>query len=188
MDRPKLIFNRRAMKKPRGDSKLKTMPPEQQAQVYEWLRSSGGTREVVRDRIEQEFGIKTNPASVSDFRLWYALSTEIAKANSLANVVTEQLKASSGLTFDDARIAKATQIVFEQRALEENDNELFLGLRTARQNDERLALETKRVSLMERRIKLLERQAELLDKAKSVSSSTLSAEEKAAKIKEIFGT
>ena len=174
------------MNKQRGDSKLKTLPPDKQKQLYQWIWE--GSYEYALELVKKEFGVDTNPNSLSEFFHWYSLGRKMDRADAYAEALAKKLGALQHLKLDGENLSLTAQSLFELQVTEENDPETFVALRKLRQNDRKLAQNDTRIAQLERKIVLLERQAEMLNKAKSVSSSTLSAEEKAAKIKEIFGT
>ena len=174
------------MNKPRGDSKLKTLPQDTQKVLFGWL--CAGTYESAMERAASDFGIQTSVASLSDFYSWYSLGRKLERADEFAEALAKRLESIQHLKLDGDQLSLAAQAIFEMRVEEQDDVENHVALRKLRQNDKRLKQNDLKIAQQERKIALLERQAELANQAKAVTNSAMTPEEKAARIQEIFGT
>lgn len=125
--------------KARGDSKLKTLPPEKQKEIVSWLDSM--TQEETIKRVRKEFGVLVSSSCLSRFYQWFHLSRTLEEAASFADRLREDLKRIPGLDLDDSKLSAAAQVAFELQALKTQDARLFVGLRRLRQNRDALALE-----------------------------------------------
>jgi hypothetical protein len=124
--------------KPRGDSKLKTLPKLDQVKVIGWLET--GTQKATLQKIAKELGITTSPAALSDFYGWYYVTSQIEEAASLADQLKTDLKAMPGFALDDDKINKAAQAVFEIQALKTKDAKLHIALRRQRSREDTVRL------------------------------------------------
>jgi hypothetical protein len=165
--------------KPRSDSTLKTLPEVIQEQLYALLRTTSyaKARAIAREKWE----IETSTASLCAFFSWYPTSRRLEIAKSTADEVGKTLRALGNVSLDDAQIQRATQAVFEAQALKSGDLDAYMGLAKIQ-----LAREAGRRD--ERRIALLETRAAQADKAEGITrDETLTPEQRAAKLREIFG-
>jgi hypothetical protein len=102
------------MRKPRSDSKLLTLPEEQQAQLAEWLLS-GLPYHKAKALLEKEFHVVTSLAALSAF--WDEVCTpgllaRRQQAVSTADEIAEEARAKPG-NFDAATIDAIKQKAFE---------------------------------------------------------------------------
>jgi hypothetical protein len=130
------------MKKPRSDSKLKTLPKAAQAKIAAWLDAD--SQDDVIARIRKDYGVSTSPAALSDFYQWFHLTAQLQEAASFADQLKRDLATIPGLKLDSDQLAKAAQVAFELQALKTKDAKLFIGLRHIRQNQEQLSFERQR--------------------------------------------
>jgi len=169
----------RATQKPRSDATLKTLPEAVQEALFALLRTESYAR--VRDIAREKWEVQTSPAALSEFFRWYPLSRRLEVAKSTADEMAKILAGLGDVTLDAAAIQRATQAMFEAQALRANDSETYIQLaklRLSREAGERDA----------RRIALLETRAAQADKAEGVTrDETLTPEERAARLREIFG-
>lgn len=135
--------------KPRGDAKLKTLSPEKQVQIIEWLNT--GTKDAAKARIEREFGVHTNGASLTDFYDWWHIPRRLEKADRFTTKSVESLAANPALGLNKKQLAEAGQIIFELKAMEENDTESYVALRKLRQQEELLEVNKGKLELDEKR-------------------------------------
>lgn len=135
--------------KPRGDSKLKTLAPDKQALIVEWLNT--GTREAARARIEREFGVETNGASLSDFYHWFYLERDLTESADFADSLKKTLRELPGLHLDEEQIGRAAQVAFELRAMKAGDTDAFVALRKIRQQDQVVKLAREKQDLDEQK-------------------------------------
>jgi len=102
------------VRKPRSDSKLKTLPWERQEQLTDWLLAGVPYREI-KERVEQEFEITTSDAALSDYWQEFcgpALIARRQKAVSLADEIAEEAASQPG-RFDQATLDALKQKAFE---------------------------------------------------------------------------
>ena len=130
------------MKKPRGDSKLKTLPKADQAKLASWLDQE--SQSAVIARVKKDFSIDTSPAALTDFYQWFHLTAQLQEAAGFADQLKRDLKDIPGLKLDSDQISKAAQVAFEIQAMKNKDGKLFLGLRRERTRREILALDRER--------------------------------------------
>lgn len=168
------------MKKPRADSILKTLPAERQADIaaYAVDHSLAATRDWLRAD-----GVKCSSTSLSDWLSWYRLQAVFTRAQSSA----EEFKGWLGKGFpelSEADLDQRAALMFQFEAVKQGDPETYLAFATARtkakQKDRELALS-------ERRVSLLEQKAAQADAARVVAASNATPEEKAQKMRAIFG-
>lgn len=156
-------------RKPRGDAKLKTLSPELQEAVIRKLES--GTQEDVLTWLRQEFDISTSAGALSSFYSWYQLGQDLQSAASFADDLRDTLKELPGLELRDDAINQAAQAVFEMRAAQSKDPDLFIELRKLRLAEHSAKTKARQkereLKLQERRVKLLEDQAERAAQAKT---------------------
>jgi len=165
-------------RKPRTDSKLKTLPPQAQAQLFEMLRAMPYRKAV--ELVHEHFGVATSIGALSEFFSWYPLSRQLEQSAEFAEKIEEALKTNPALQLDASKISAVAQVAFEAHALETQNSDLYIELaklRIKREEGER----------EERRIKILEAKAAKADEAAKVESDeTLTEEEKAKRMRQIF--
>jgi hypothetical protein len=167
--------------KPRGDSKLKTLPKPDQAKIIGWLET--GTQRATLQKIAKDLGITTSPAALSDFYGWYYVTSQLEEAASLADQVKAELKDLPGFAMDQDKVNKAAQTVFEIQALKNRDAKLHIALRRQRSREEtvRLARDQFEVAAAEN---ILDRFDQ--DRLRQIAESTAPRAEKIAAIRAEF--
>jgi ATP phosphoribosyltransferase regulatory subunit HisZ len=133
------------MKKPRGDAKLKTLPPKLQAELFALLQQHGYPE--VKAMIAKEPGILTSTRALSEFYAWYPLSRHLEQATSFANDLKAQLANLPEWQGKAAELEKLAQIAFETSAVQNQDADLYIALKKRRQKDADLALHASRHAL-----------------------------------------
>jgi hypothetical protein len=134
-----------AIKKPRGDSFLKTLPAAKRDQVWEWLQANtqAKTRALIFEHFKDEVAawqddqgaeLKLAGATFTDFCEWYPLSMQLKEASTLVDQVKAALQADPDLDLDDDQLAKAGQMMFEGLAIKNRDSKLFVALKRLRQD------------------------------------------------------
>lgn len=104
-------------RKPRADSKLKTLPEERQGQIAEFARDHSLAETVLWLR---EDGVQSSAAALSEFLSWYLLRDQLRKNESTVETVLEQLRgARPDLTESD--LFSAGQSFFSALAIEQRD-------------------------------------------------------------------
>lgn len=180
------------MRKPRSDSKLKTLPAERQAQIVEWLETpksdaSPGGIALALEQLAAD-GLKTSAAALSDFYSWWRLQRDFEEAESHAQEFKDLLKGSN-LALTTGQLEAAGNLIFTKEALKNRDGKGFQDIQYLRLAQDtaksRAALEEKKIQLAERRVKVAERKLEQLKGA--LSDESLTAEQKEQKMKAVFG-
>lgn len=132
------------MKKARGDSTLKTLPPARQAEIFALLQTA--TIASVKSILAKD-GLKTSASALSAFFHWYPISRRLEQSVSFANQLKAELGRLPELQGNAEQLEKLAQIAFETRAMQEQDHELYLALKKRRQKDVELALREQNQSL-----------------------------------------
>jgi len=186
------------MRKPRADAKLKTLPPDQQALVFSWC--SSGTLEDAVSRCVSELQppVQTGIESMSQFRRWYAITTQNAEAWEKCLATAEADAANRGGKSREW-VDEQARSYFKRRAVANDDHEQFVAVdkltqasraleqkdRVLQQADAKLAQAERALDQSERRVKLLEeKEAKAKD---ALGDATLTLEQRQARIREIFG-
>jgi hypothetical protein len=170
------------MRKVRSDAVLLNLPEAQQAQLAEWLLG-GMPYHQARELIAKEFGVE-----VKTLRAFPGFWREVCvpallRRRSMAVETSEEIAQAAAAhpgQFDAATIDALKQKAFELSTSPQADprdvKSLFM-----------LVLKSRDQDLNERKITLLERKAAQADQAADVVKSELTAEEKQARLKSIFG-
>jgi hypothetical protein len=171
------------MKKPRGDSRLKTSPPDVQRQVWDILQTR--TYRAAVSEVEKQLKLKTSATALGEFFKWYPLSSTLERAKDFGEILKRKLEAG-GVDLDDDTISKAAQVAFEVQAIEDRNQAAYVQLRRIRQTDEKIRADERRIVLLEEKHAAVKRQLEAaIGKAKSkggLTEETLKAIEEAAAI------
>jgi len=144
------------MKKPRGDSFLKTLPPAVRDQVWEWLQVSTHekTRALIRDHLaehvvaweqENERTLALAGSSFTEFTDWYPVTMALREAATLTDQLKAQLAENPEINLDDDQLARAGQLLFEGIAISKRDSKLFVALKRLRQDAAALGIEEKKL-------------------------------------------
>jgi len=174
-------------RKKRSDSKLDSLPPHQKKMLRDWLVDENMKYEVAKERLEQDFNIKTSISALSQFYSTQCFALRYSEASAFAALVEKELLTADP-TFDKVTLSLVKQKAFE-RAVAKNGNideltKLAMIIGDAR----RIELKQREVGIAERRIALLEEKAKQADAGKAVAEDNdLSAEEKLARYRAIFG-
>jgi len=169
--------------KVRADAKLKNLPEEDQETLWLLLHPTdpetpGYTLEAALVHIQEEHDFSVSLSTLSEWRAWYQLKRRMDAARERADQTKLELLKDPNLSAED--IEKVAQTVFTAEALESGNVKGFVALA-------KLRLANRALDHDERRIALLEQKAAAHDAAKKVSDDdTLTAEEKAARMKQIF--
>jgi hypothetical protein len=131
-----------AVRKPRGDAQLKTLSPERQRQVIDWL--AGLTQAETRRRIQAEFGLSTSAAALTEFYSWWHLMRHLEQSATFAQELKRTLAELPGIRLDEEQINAAAQVAFELEAVKAQDLKAFFLLRKLRQKDKDQALDRAR--------------------------------------------
>jgi len=141
------------MRKPRSDSKLKTLPLVKQQQIAKW--GEGLSLEETVEWIAKDYHLTVSISTVSEFLTWWAIGRKMEEYASFADEVKNTLRDMPDINLSEDQLSMAAQAAFEVRAVKSDDSKLFVALRTLRQRDAQLELEkgklAQRVSEMERK-------------------------------------
>ncbi len=169
------------MRKTRSDSKLLHLPEDQQAKLADWLLA-GMPYHVAQATVEKEFGFRVSLGAFTKFWEAVCAGAYIAKrqrAIGLADEVAAEARQTPG-EFDTATLDALRQRAFELASAPGASAKDVKGIFT-------LLLKSRDQQLEERRIVLLEAKAAQADKTKDIVESTLTPQEKEAKIRQVFG-
>jgi hypothetical protein len=174
-------------KKPRSDSKLAALNPEQKALLRTWLIDENLSYRDAKARLHDDFNITTSEGALSQFYATECFALRSSEAKEFAERVVEELT-ESGEKFDEATLALIKQKAFERAYAKNGNIDELATLAKILGDSAKLKLKEKDQALAERRISILEKKAALADKAKDITSnSELSDEEKAAQMRGLFG-
>jgi hypothetical protein len=181
-------------KKPRCDSKLDTMKPESRVlELRDMMLAGTGHREIL-EWLALECGVTCSPSALTTFykrHCWPVIrerrQVSVIKAEALGDAM-----AKDPINWDDKIIEKTKQLAFEFLAADPNDSEsigkLLDSIIKAKKQDFTEKIQTAKHELEQRRVDLMEKKAAQADKAKDVTGNeALTAEEKQARLKQIFG-
>lgn len=162
------------MDKHRPDSTIGNLEPELREQVHELLLDGCGYRKV--KELLAERGVKLSIQSISEYYRRHLLPAKIARENRTA----AELQKISCEGLNEATLCAIRSTVFEL-ASSPSPNPKTLNTLFG------LVLKAEKLSQDARKLKLLEAKAAEADKAKEVTQSNLTPEEKELRIKAIFG-
>jgi hypothetical protein len=126
-------------KKPRADSKLNTLPDEQQAAIFEYLASHSPA-----DCVQWlgQHRLATSRAALSVFRSWYALRSQFARNESTVEFLAKKAAEQRVLTPEMRN--ETGQEFFADMALARRDTNGWVKLQQAEVQRDRLALDRQR--------------------------------------------
>ncbi len=169
------------MSKPKSILETK-LSEAQQAQLADWLLS-GVPYHQAQQMVEKEFGLKVSISAFSRFWEAYcspALLARRSRAVKLSDEVAAEARSNPG-AFTEATIDQLSQKAFELASSPGANPKDVKALFS-------LVLKSRDQDLVERRVKLLEAKAAQADEASAIAgSAALTPEEKAQKIKAVFG-
>lgn len=167
------------MRKPHARSRLKTLPPDKQRELFEhltantleeteaWLATGALTGE----------SLDTQRSSLSEFFAWYPLASQLHAAANMTDMLKAELKELPGLNLDEEQLSKAGQAIFETIAIKNQDSDLYTALRKLRQNDSALKLkgrgDSKKAEQKDRELELTERRVKLLEENQAKAKAAL---------------
>lgn len=125
-------------RRPRADSKLKTLPPERQAQIAEYAAAPHTLAQTVAWL--KADGLQTSQAALSGFLSWYSLKEQLARNESTVETMLEQLKHSNP-ELTEAQLFAAGQNYFSMLAIEQRDAKSWKRTQDLRIKAEALKLE-----------------------------------------------
>lgn len=165
--------------------------PEAREELWAWRNEPELTNAAIRGRVEARFGLQlSRDGQLSEFWSWLR---QVRREENF-NQRVEQFEAWYQKKTPDASVEKVRDAgiaFFMTEAAAEEDREGFLAVADLdlkkRGMETKARFEERKVTVSERRQTLLEEKARKADAAEEVSGSNLSPEEKAARMREIFG-
>jgi hypothetical protein len=191
------------MKKVRPEAKIKTLPDEVQETLWDLLRTPMEGREKPMTYVEARawllahHEVETSNAALSDWYSWYGLRLRTERRKAIVEeAVAELAKSDPTKTLEE--LQAFGQVLFTAESIEGRDAKAFTEVWRAsekalmrkqakEQAEADRELRKESLEIDKRKIALLEEKAALADKAKDVMESQESEEEKAAKMRRLFG-
>ena len=172
--------------KPRGDSKLATLPPLAQEALFQYLR--GHTQEATLAWLLEKHAVRSSPSALSGFWVWYQRQGWLKQSADFADQLKASIEKLPALAGRAQEVSQIAQAAFEIQAAQDRDLGAHLALAKSRTKAAELRLKEQNLLLAERKVVLLEAKAALADKGKAVASDDgLSEAEQLARFKQIFG-
>lgn len=171
-------------KKPRSDSKLNSLPLEQKELLVDWLVEENLSYKDAVERVEDEFGVSTSTGAMSTFYSTACWQVKIERSRELADSLGD-----AGETDEfEAQAMKAVRQKFFELSLGSQVNLKDLkALAKIIGDSKALQIRVKDLEIKERRIELLEKKAAMADQAEGIMGSQLTEEEKAQRMRQLFG-
>lgn len=129
------------MRKPRKDSRLKTLHPAEQKKLWDFIHEPGVGYEEAIPFCKKHFGFEPEESSLSGWRAWYPLGKELSEAASLKEEIANFIRENPTVDLDADQLSKAGQAVMEMRALRSADPAHFIAMRNLRLRERNLDLE-----------------------------------------------
>ena len=165
------------MRKPNSNAVLKTLPDERQATIAQYARDHS-LEETVKWLIED--GLETSTGALSNFLSWYSLQQQLARnASTVETLLADYVKTDPKLPPE--KIQAMGQAFFSAMCLAQQDPDAWVLVQRLNLQRSALALDERRISLLEKKAAQSEATEKVLDDKK------LSPEERALRIKEIYG-
>ena len=166
------------MKKPRSDSKLKTLPEAQQRELADVL--ANGSLDQGRDWLSQlSPPVSSSISSISEWSRWWHLREQMRIANSTVETVLQTVIADHPEMDSDA-LFDVGQMLFSAIAIQTQDPSVWKHV-------QQLNLQRRQMQLDRDKFELLKRRADLADQTEATLNQTLTPEQREAKIRAIFG-
>lgn len=156
---------------------MKTLPPDQQAAVFDRLQQN--TLEQVRAWLFAEWDIKTSVGALSEFHSWYGLRQRVSKESNFVDSLLDHMREDGEFALSSGKLAEFGNLLFMARAAREENPKVWAMILKLVNQREALGLDSRRVAL-------LEKKAAQFDAAKEVMESKLSPEEQRQRLKEIL--
>jgi hypothetical protein len=181
--------------KARGDSVLKTLPKERQADIAEYANAHTLKETVAWLAAD---GLRTNKSSVSDWLSSWHWQAVYAEAETDAGNFMELVRTSMP-DVDEAKVEQFGNAFFQMRAVKKSDDKMFLKFRTARNKSEmeklKFAQKERELAQKDEQIRLEREKFERLvcekildtatrDKAAEIASQNISRAEQIAEMRQ----
>lgn len=184
-------------KKTRPEAKLKLLPEAVQIEIVEHARKPGMTLAETCAWVAETHQVKVSPVTLSRFlaaRRDAEMQERVLASITAGSRLVQDMERQFGKTPapDTENLIKFLRVLILQLSAQGACDAEFLKavgpLMGSVLEAERLSLKREEVALAERRVKLLEEKAARADAAEKVAvDGALSAEEKLARMREIFG-
>jgi len=152
-------------RKPNANAKLRNLPPEQKTALTDWLVDEGMSYEAAKDRIAEEFGVKTSIGAISDFWQKECFSLRFRKARSTAEQIVSVMR-EDGNDFDEATLTAIGQRAFNLAVAKDADVDDLVSLVKVIGDSKKLQLQSDKLEIDKRRVALLEKKAAFADELK----------------------
>jgi len=156
--------------------RLKALPGEAREELFALRESLSAS--AILERIEHEHGLALSPPRLSDFWRWQQSQIELERMNADAEQFRAAFASEAGTTASPEEIHVKTVDYLRLKGMREDDGRMLRYAVT----EARKAIELEQGA---RKLALLEKKA--AEAVAAVENGSLSAEEKAARIREIFG-
>lgn len=171
-----------ADKEIRADAKLKNLPAETLETLWRLRNPEEDGEKLSLEAVAAELprlcGLSASVSTLSEFYKWLRMKRRMEASEERA--MQARLKLAQNPEFSADDIERVAQAVFTAETMEDGNVKAYVALA-------KLRLAKQQVDLDRRRIELLEAKAAQADQAKEVAGDgKLSAEEKAARLKQIF--
>jgi len=171
-------------RKPRSDSKLDALTPQQREQLCSWLTIENRSYAEVKALAREHFDITTSDPALVAFYSRVAAPWKYAQARGEADTFEKLMEGK----FDAATIKRAKQLAFESMSGPRPDLKAAKTLLKIIGDSAKLTLAQDRLGLDARKVALLEQKAALADEAKLVAGNkNLTPDEQLSRYKQIFG-
>jgi hypothetical protein len=119
------------MKKPRSDSKLKSLPVERQEQIIAWANTPKseecvGGLAFALEQLKSD-GLTVSMSTLADFVSWWRLQQRFSRAASRAEEIAEMLRQQSP-DMSPEKVRSVAQSVFTLEAVDAGDAETYVNL------------------------------------------------------------
>lgn len=128
--------------KPRGDSKLKTLPAEVQAALFEQCKPGYAQAQAW---LLAEHDVKTSTGALSNFYAWFPFS--LSATASYAKQFEAEIAKLPELAGDAEKLSRLSQLGFEMLAMRTQDLEGYATLKKIRLKEHEIALNREALSL-----------------------------------------
>jgi|SRR5579884_271193 len=126
-----------APRKPRGDSPLRTLPEERQAEIIALMKKH--TTAKVRAMLIKD-GLTVSTGALSDFFSWWHLRQQFTQNQSDVSTLLEQLKKAQP-ELSEKQLFNYGQQVFSLLAMKTENPEIWTWVQKTRQKEEELQIE-----------------------------------------------
>ena len=176
-------------RKPNSNAKLHNLPLDQQQELCDWLL--GGTGYVAaRGLVAKKFNVKTSLPALHDFYHSFCvpeLARQRMTSRDTAAEIVADAKESPG-QWTDAALEKLEQYAFELMLMPGADPKHVKSIFAMVFKRGDAAMDREKLDLEKRKVALAEQKAAERDEAKEITSNdALTADEKQARLKQIFG-